>query len=110
MSKNTPEGKVKAKLTAMLKTKAPHVWWTSPIATQYTKAGVPDVLLCVCGIFVGVEVKASPSKSLTPHQEREGWAINEAGGKFWVVNCKEKIEQLEGFIDDCIGRTKGSCA
>lgn len=38
-------------------------WWhVKFFANAYTKTGVPDILACVNGYFVGIEVKASNGK------------------------------------------------
>jgi len=45
----------------------------------YTKAGVPDLLTCINGFFVAIEIKASKGKAseLQKHTLKE---IDEAGG------------------------------
>ena len=38
------------------------VWWVKFFANSYTRSGVPDLLCCVKGYFVAVEVKAPKGK------------------------------------------------
>jgi len=63
---------------------------------EFTKAGVPDILACVSGTFVGIEVKASNGKpsELQLHNIRK---IREAGGYAWVV-YPSGWEMLEKFL------------
>ena len=51
---------------------------------QYTKSGIPDILACINGYFVGIEVKAPNGKpsELQLHNVR---AINAAGGFAFVL-------------------------
>lgn len=64
---------------------------------QYTKSGIPDILACVNGYFVGVEVKAQNGKpsELQLHNVRK---INQAGG-FAFVLYPSKFEDFKKFID-----------
>jgi len=49
------------------------------------RAGVPDILACLRGRFVAIEVKR-PGGRLSPHQRRELLAIVAAGGVALVVD------------------------
>lgn len=53
-------------------------------ANGYTKSGIPDILACINGYFVGIEVKAPNGKpsELQLHNVR---AINAAGGFAFVL-------------------------
>ena len=64
---------------------------------QYTKSGIPDILACVNGYFVGIEVKAQDGKpsELQLHNVR---AINDAGG-FAFVLYPSKFAEFKAFID-----------
>lgn len=53
----TPEGKVKAKIKAYLKT-IPNCWFFMPIGGPYTTHGVPDIVGSVDGYFFAIECKA----------------------------------------------------
>lgn len=75
-------------------------------ANSYTKKGVPDVLACVGGYFVGIEVKAQnghPSELQIHNIEQ----IRKAGGFAFVLypsgyeEFKKFIEQLKlGYFPD----------
>ncbi len=55
---------------------------------QFTKAGVPDILACVNGCFIGIEVKAPDGKpsELQIHTIQK---IREAGGFAFVLYPKD---------------------
>lgn len=95
MSNSTPEGKVKAKLSAMLK--GMRVWYFLPGNNGYGKSGIPDYVLCWYGKFIGVEVKSAKGKP-TDLQLRTGAQIQEAGGKWLIVRNEEDIEALESML------------
>lgn len=59
-------------------------WQVKFFANAYTKSGIPDLLCCINGYFVGIEVKAdrgTPSE-LQLHNIRQ---IKKAGGFAFVV-------------------------
>jgi hypothetical protein len=47
---------------------------------QRTIRGTPDILLCINGIFVGMELKKSIDEERDPLQEHNLDLINKAGG------------------------------
>lgn len=63
----------------------------------FTKSGVPDILACVNGYFVGIEVKAQNGRpsELQLHNIR---AIKDAGG-FAFVLYPSAYEQFTKFIN-----------
>lgn len=64
---------------------------------QFTKSGVPDILCCVNGYFVAIEVKA-PNGRASELQKYNVRKINEAGG-FAVVLYPQDFELFEQLID-----------
>ena len=86
------ENKIKAWL------KAHNCYNVKFFANAYTKAGVPDILACVNGYFVGIEVKADnghPS-DLQLYNVRK---IREAGGFAWVV-YPSGYDELTKILND----------
>ncbi len=79
----TPERKVKAKVEAILK--AEDVYYFFPATHGYGRSGVPDIVACVNGHFVGIECKAGTNKP-TALQVRELQRIRHANGVAVVVN------------------------
>lgn len=92
----TPERKVKNKVVALLK--AHSVYYFFPATYGLGRSGVPDVVCCVRGRFLGIECKAGANKP-TPLQLRELAAIQEAGGVSLVVN-ETNIDVLEAFLNE----------
>lgn len=69
-------------------------WFVKYFANRMTKSGVPDILACVNGRFVAIEVKASnghPSELQIWNRDK----IREAGGIAIIVYP----EQWEDFVD-----------
>lgn len=64
-------------------------------ANGYTKSGVPDILACVNGYFVGIEVKAQNGKpsELQIHNVQQ---IRKAGGFAFIVYPSgfEKLKEI----------------
>jgi Holliday junction resolvase len=79
----TPEGKVKKKVTDLLKKL--NVYYFFPATGGYGKSGVPDIVCCPNGLFVGIECKHTPNTT-TALQQAQLKAIEMSGGKTYVVN------------------------
>lgn len=54
-------------------------WFVKFFANAYTKSGIPDILCCCNGYFVGIEVKASNGKP-SELQKMNVRKINECSG------------------------------
>lgn len=92
----TPEGKVKAKVKALLKSKG--LWYFMPATGGFGASGVFDIVTIVAGRFVGIECKSDPSKRPTDLQTRCAQAADAAGGVAMLVHC-DNIKVLETNID-----------
>lgn len=75
-------------------------WFVKFFANSFTKKGIPDVLACVDGYFIGIEVKAEnghPTELQIYHSEQ----IRKAGGFAFILyptgfdKFKEFIENLK---------------
>lgn len=86
----TPEAKVKKKVKEILDEH--QVYHFSPMQNGMGRAGIPDIVACHEGKFIGIECKAGNNKP-TALQERELNRILNAGGEAFVIN-EENIEQL----------------
>lgn len=84
MAKQTPEGKVKAKLLTILKELG--CWYFMPVQNGMGQSGIPDVVAIVKGRFVGFECKATPKQHPTTLQAMQLQAIKQSGGVAWVVD------------------------
>ena len=90
----TPEKLVKDKVKKMLDSLG--IYHFSPPGMGLGRAGIPDLVCCYNGRFLGIECKAGKGKT-TALQERELDAIRAAGGFAFVVretNLEELKEQL----------------
>jgi Holliday junction resolvase len=93
----TPEGKVKDAVRKLLTEHG--VYHFMPAANGFGRAGIPDIICCHQGKFIGIECKAGKGKT-TALQDRELWAIRAAGGTAMVINedclieLKEKLQWM----------------
>jgi Holliday junction resolvase len=67
-----------------------------PAANGFGRAGIPDIICCVRGFFLAIELKAGKGKT-TALQDREIMAINIHGGKAMVVN-ENNIDEVKEVI------------
>ena len=79
----TPEAKVKKKVVDILK--AAGAYYFFPATGGFGRSGVPDIIVCRNGAFIGIECKAGSNKP-TALQENELKKIRAAGGNAFVVN------------------------
>jgi Holliday junction resolvase len=86
----TPEAKVKKKVKEILDQMG--VYHFSPMQNGMGRAGIPDIIGCLDGQFLGIECKAGKGTT-TALQERELTRIQNAGGYALVVN-ETNINQL----------------
>lgn len=91
----TPEAKVKLAVKKLLDSMG--IYHFSPYMAGMGRSGVPDIIACYNGKFLGIECKAGKGKT-TALQERELHAIDAAGGFTFVAretNINELREKLE---------------
>jgi len=95
----TPEGKVKAEIVDYLKTMRPDIWYYC--AQDRFTAGIPDIICCYRGRFIGIEVKRIEyNKDMRRYnrlQEVIGEKIVEAGGDHCIATSIENVKQF--FFD-----------
>lgn len=92
----TPEKKVKTWVEAVLK--AAGAYYFFPATHGYGRSGVPDIVACLGGQFIGIECKAGNNKP-TALQERELERIRDAGGFTLVVN-ETNFYELEQLLEN----------
>lgn len=89
----TPEGKVKAAVKAYLKDIG--AWSFLPVSNGMGRHGIPDVIVCHQGRFLGVECKAPGKRTNTSAlQDRELAGITAAGGVAIVVDNVEQLKEI----------------
>jgi hypothetical protein len=92
----TPEAKVKKKVVDVLKKNDAYYFF--PATGGYGRSGVPDIVCCYRGIFIGIECKAGSNKP-TALQEAEMQKISNAQGFVLVVN-ETNIEDVAILLRD----------
>ena len=90
----TPEKKVKDKVTKILREEG--VYYFLPATHGFGRSGVPDIVCCAGGMFLGIECKAGKNKP-TLLQVRELEAIRTAGGMAVVVN-EDNIDMVRPLV------------
>lgn len=78
----TPEKKVKDAVVEQLKKFGAYYFF--PVMGGYGRSGIPDIVVCYRGKFLGIECKAGYNKT-TALQEREMKLIRDAGGETMVI-------------------------
>lgn len=86
----TPEAKVKKKVVQILKQYGAYYFY--PVTGGYGRSGVPDIIACYKGRFIGIECKAGTNKP-TALQQKNLTDIETADGVALVVN-EENIEEV----------------
>ena len=90
----TPEKKVKNKVVRLLKECGAYYFF--PASYGMGRSGVPDIVCCLRGYFIGIECKAGKNKP-TPLQEKELADIIKAGGVSCVIN-EDNMAELESIL------------
>ena len=89
-----PETKFKEKIIARLKTFR-NVWFVK--IQQIAIRGIPDLILCVDGMFMAVELKARNKAKIDPLQEKTIKDISKARGVAMIIS-PENRETLFDYI------------
>lgn len=91
---STPESKVKKKVTDLLKSLGAYYFY--PVTGGFGRSGVPDIVCCLKGSFIGIECKAGGNKP-TALQSKNLADIQAAGGLAFVVN-EDNIDALDRVL------------
>jgi penicillin-binding protein-related factor A (putative recombinase) len=91
---STPEGKVKNRVKSVLKTHK--VYFHMPVQNGM---GAPtlDFICCHNGHYFAIETKAG-NKKPTPRQEETMRQIQEVGGKTFMINEVEGLDELDIWL------------
>jgi len=98
---STPEKRVKEKIVKVLKEEG--VYYFFPATHGFGRSGVPDIICCVNGYFLAIEVKAGTNKP-TALQVRELEAIRRCNGVAVVAN-DENWDMVRGLVHNMKERT-----
>lgn len=89
------EQQIQAKIITYLQFKG--AWVVKTIETN--KRGTPDILACIGGTFVGIEVKR-PGKSPSVQQSLQIENIEKAGGVAFVASSVQEAQtKLEEYFE-----------
>lgn len=90
----TPENKVKAAIKRWLTKEG--FYWFSAAAGPFSVHGVPDIIVCANGNFIGIEVKApGKEKNVTVNQAHHQKRIKDNGGIALVASSLDTV--VEAF-------------
>jgi len=92
----TPERRVKDACIAVITKYGAYYFFAA--ANGYGRAGIPDIIVCFRGFFLGIECKAGANKT-TALQEREIAHIHRAGGSAMVVR-EDTVELLDNWFKE----------
>lgn len=90
----TPHAKLRKEICDWLKEIG--AWYVCTNSQGYGRKGIPDILACVRGKFVAIEVKVLPDKP-SPWQMRELKAVQDAHGISVVAYSVEALNRILGF-------------
>jgi Holliday junction resolvase len=90
----TPEGKVKKRVNKILEKYG--AYYFSPVTGGFGRSGVPDIIVCYLGVFIGIECKAGDNKP-TALQLKNLEDIHTNGGWGMIVN-EETVEDVEAVL------------
>ena len=94
------EKQFEAKIKKFLKSH--HIWFTKIWGGGFQKAGIPDILACVNGRFVAIELKGSSGKP-TELQKYNIKKINESNGVGIILYPKD-FEKFKKLVLDLLRR------
>ena len=57
------------------------------------KVGCPDIVVCLRGLFVGLEIKNEKGRQ-SPSQKIAQEAIETAGGRYYIVRSVDDVERI----------------
>jgi Holliday junction resolvase len=94
----TPEGKVKRKAIAELQKLGMYIFF--PATGGFGRSGIPDIVCCYKGKFIGIECKANGKKPTALQQSNLQEIVNNGGiaiviDETSVFNLKQIIEETE---------------
>lgn len=77
-------------------------WWAVKFhASEHTESGVPDILCCAHGYFIGLETKMPAKRTnVSERQKRQHAKIEASGGSVFVVcSPREAVAAVRRVLD-----------
>src|SRR6478609_9612453 len=91
-----PETKLRRRIITALKDAYPSGVFLHIHGNEFQQAGIPDILCCINGFFIGLEVKCPGSKGASLIQEHMIRQIRVAGG--WAEVVRSPKEALGSVL------------
>ena len=89
----TAEGLLKTRIRKFLT--AQGIFWSSIQGGPGSKPGDPDLIACIKGNFVGIEVKTAGGRQ-SPIQKKRQEEIENSNGRYVIVRTMKEVEDLVG--------------
>lgn len=102
-----PESRIQKKLMDALTTAYPEIYLRKIHQTQFSHAGIPDLVGCLNGNWIAIEVKTNTGK-LSKLQERELKLIDKAGGLGLVCFGEKDIQYVVSILEPYTIRSSAS--
>jgi hypothetical protein len=99
----TPEGRVKARITALLKTYEPDIYWNMPVPGGYGKSRL-DYDGAIRGRAFAIEAKR-PGKDMTTRQEGTVEDMQRGGVMCFMVATDDDLAILKGWLDAIVRKS-----
>ncbi len=94
MRSSPTESQYAARLRQALRERyGPRLWMLKVHGGAFQTGGAPDLLLCLGGCFIALELKR-PNGKMTPRQAATAQQILTAGGEVLVVRTNEPIDEV----------------
>lgn len=94
----TPEGRVKTAIRQYLDRAG--IYYDNVRGGTYSRPGSPDLVMCLGGHYVGLEVKAADG-TVSPVQLMRARAIDRSGGAYLVIHT---LDEVVGIVHDYMTR------
>jgi len=93
-----PESALSRKILKVLN-EDPHIFAFKVHGSEYMMAGLPDIVACVDGQFIGFETKMPNKRSnVSPRQKYVHQLIENASGKSWVIcSVNEALHHVQSL-------------
>lgn len=92
------EKAIEDKIKDCLASRGSKIWFFKHAASASMKKGIPDIICCICGHFVGIEVKRANGRQ-SDEQKVVERNILDAGGEYWLVfSYEEFVDKFNTFV------------
>lgn len=87
-----PEARIKTEIRKYLSSQG--IFWSSVQNGFGAKPGDPDIIICLDGRFVAIEVKTPEGRQSDIQKQREK-EIRDSGGAYFVVRSLDEVKMLK---------------